>query len=107
MLVKLESMSNLADALENATKMNNMSELKKTMQELNSLELSSYKDLMKHIRKHIEHLDSFEPENVLKYILDNLKPELKKLIDPVHMILSPPSSSSRRWWFQCFRGTRT
>lgn len=106
MLVKLESMSNLADALEQATRINNISEMKKTIDELNSLELSNYKDLVKHIRKHIEQLDPFEPENVIKYILENLKPELKKLFDPSHMILSPPQPNKRSW-FQCFRGTRT
>lgn len=107
MLVKLESMSNLAAALENATEMNNISELKKSLDELNSLQgVSNHKELMRHIRKHIEDLDPFEPVAVVNYILENLKPELKKLVDPAHMILSSPSPNKRSW-FRCFQETRT
>jgi len=61
MLVKLDSMANLADALEQATITNNMFELNKIINELNSVEYSSHKELIKAIRKKIEELDPFEP----------------------------------------------
>lgn len=106
MLVKLDSMANLADALEQATITNNMFELNKIVNELNSAEYSSHNELIKAIRKKIEELDPFEPVIEVNYILDRLKPELKKLMDPAHMILIT-DNSTRPKWFRCFPRTRT
>lgn len=95
----------LTEDLEHATEVNNQNELNKILKDLNEMNFLDYKSLMKQIRVQVKELDPFEPENTVNYILDNIRPDLKKLIDPVHMILS--SSTSRPRWFHCFRGTRT
>jgi hypothetical protein len=104
-LVKLESTLNLVDALEQATRINNNEELNKIIEELNAKNFPDYKSFMKQIRVHMRELDPFEPETVVNYILENVRPELKNLVNPARMILS--SSTSKPKWFQCFQGTRT
>lgn len=103
-LVSLDSSVCLSDALEKAARINNVEELTKIIEDLNSRTFTDYKTLVKHIRTHVRDLDPFEPESVVNYILDNIRPELKKLVDPANMILF---STSKPKWFQCFRGTRT
>jgi hypothetical protein len=103
-LVKLESTLNLVDALDQATRINNIDELNTIIEELNAKNFPDHKSFMKQIRVHISELDPFEPETVVNYILENVRPELKNLINPVRMILS---STSKPKWFQCFLGTRT
>jgi hypothetical protein len=102
-LVRFESSTNLADALEKATRINNIEELNKIIEELNAKNFPDYKSFIKQIRLYVKELDPFEPETVVNYILDNIHPDLKKLIEPARMILS----TSKPKWFQCFRGTRT
>jgi hypothetical protein len=102
-LVRFESSTNLADALEKATRINNIEELNRIIEELNAKNFPDYKTFIKQIRLYVKELDPFEPETVVNYILDNIQPDLKKLIDPASMILS----ISKPKWFQCFRGTRT
>jgi len=94
---------NLSDALESATKINNVAELKRIIDDLNSRNFSDHKSLIRCIREHVKDLDPFEPDTVVDYILDQIRPELKKLVSATSIILS----TSKPKWFQCFRGTRT
>ena len=95
---------NLKEELERATEVNNQNELNNILKELNDMNFVDYKSLVKQIRVHVKELDPFEPESIVKYILENIRPDLKKLVDPAHIILS---SNSKPKWFHCFRGTRT
>lgn len=104
-LVKLESHMNLADVLEKATRINNNEELNKIIEELNATNFPDHKSFMRQIMVYIRELDPFEPETVVNYILENVRPDLKNLVNPARMILL--SSTSKPRWFQCFRGTRT
>lgn len=104
MLVKLESSANLTEALEKAARINNVLELDKIIKDLNSFDFPDHKSLMKAIKIRIDDLDPFDPHSVIEYILENLSPELKNLMNPARMILL---SNSKPKLFGCFQGIRT
>lgn len=105
MLVRIESTMKLSEELDKATESNNIIELTKIIHELNSNTFPDHKSLILKIRESLLELDPFEPETVVNYILNNIRPELRQLVDPVHMILTARTSKPK--WFRCFQGTRT
>lgn len=86
--VNFEKGMNLADALDSAGRINNSREITRIIGELNEVTFDNSKSLMKSIKKHVTELDPFEPYNTISYVIDNLKPSHRNLIDPVNMIMN-------------------
>lgn len=94
------------DALENARRSNNSSEVSRIILNLNSEKFTDYETLVRSIKEHVDNLDPFEPRTIVQYILENLRPEYRRLLDPVNIILSS-KKKKRRNSLLCFVRGRT
>lgn len=97
-----------ADVLDLAMKQNNSEEIQKIVQAINSKVFEDYVSMAKAIRKQVQDLDPFDPESVIGYILDNVSPEHKKIMDPVQIVIKTElSTQSTTCWSRCFPGRET
>ena len=83
-----KGMTSLSDALDSAGRINTSRELVRIIHELNELCFKSSNLLMKSIKKYTDELDPFDPYDTIKYIIENLKDDHKKMLDPVNMIMN-------------------
>lgn len=103
----LAGSGSIADVLDSAMKQNNSEEIQRIVQAINSTVFDNYVSMAQAIRKHVEELDPFEPESVIGYILDNVSPEHKKIMDPVQIVLFSTPRQSTTCWSRCFPGRET
>ena len=97
-----------ADVLDSAMKQNNSEEIQKIVQTINSTVFDDYVAMAQAIRKQVRDLDPFEPESVIGYILDNVSPEHKKIMDPVQIVMALSTRrQSTTCWSRCFQGRET
>lgn len=97
--VTFEKGMNLSEALNSAGRINNSREIARIVGELNETSFETSNSLIKSIKKYIDVLDPFEPYTTISYVIDNLKPSHKELMDPVNMIMK---FKQRRSLSQCF-----
>jgi hypothetical protein len=94
---------NLSEALDSAVKINNSREMNRILSEINEQSYSTYKLLMKDIKKHVKELDPFDEYNTIRYIIDNIRTELQDLLDPVRIIMV----YKKKTMSSCFGGKET
>jgi hypothetical protein len=94
---------NLSDALNSAVKINNSREMARILCEINEQSYTSYKLLMKDIKRHVKELDPFDEYNTIRYIIDNIRTELQELLDPVRIIMN----YKKKMMSSCFGGKGT
>ncbi len=103
MIVKHENGLDLYSVLETAIRINNIDEVTRIINEVNSNSKKTPLERMKIIKNRVEQLDPHNPEDVVRYILKNVHPDVS---DPVQVILKSSFKVERgRRWLQCFRAT--
>jgi hypothetical protein len=103
MIVKHEDALDLYNVLETAIRINNIDEVTCIINEVNANSKKTPLERMKIIKYRVEELDPHNPEDVVRYILKNVHPDVS---DPVQVILKSSFKVERgRRWLQCFRAT--
>lgn len=78
---------NISEALNSAVKINNALEIARIISEINEGTYTSFDVLVTDIKMHVKELDPFDEYNTIRYIIDNIRPELQELLDPVRIIM--------------------
>lgn len=96
----------LHEVLENAVKVNDEAELKRIITDINERDFFESLHLIECIKKHVLELDPFDPEAVIRHIVENIESEKKSLLDPVNIIMefNIQKKKRSRKLFGCFGG---
>lgn len=86
----------LTDDLVEATINNNLTEIDRITNYINSKKFETYLEFSTELKNLVDELDPFDQRGTIELIFRNVSSEHKKLFDPVNVILKVPQKQQQR-----------